>query len=792
MLSNKLFAIGLILEAVDRFSRPATRISDAISRVERNSEGLRRELERSSRSLSRFVRGWEVVGKTLKRVSERFEAVKEKAERLKDVGSSLMIKGTAAFSFALSPTVPAAEFEKAMAEVSTLVDMSFEEFKKRYQRRILRLAVELGQSPVEVTRALYQAISAGIDPEKAFSFIREAGRAAVAGVSDIFTAVDLGTALKNAFKVDAAEMNKVWDVVFQAVRKGKTTFREIAGSMEQILAPASSAGIKLKEVMATMAQMTLTAGTPTAQAFTSLKYALEALSAPSEKAKKVFQQLGIEINAEVLREKGLIGTMQMLREALMGLSEAERAEALSDIFGSMEAQIFAKDFLVNADKYLQMLKTMDSAHGTTGKAFKKMASTASFAFDQLKVQLQRFAIVLGSTLLPGINAVLKALNTFLSPIAQFASKHQTLTKILIGGLVAFSLTTAAFGALGFVVGSLINAYTNLKIATELLTLHKARLLVAIRGVTGAFFSFNTALLANPITWVVAGIVALGVVLFWLQKRFGLLTKAWNWLSEGLVWLKNKILAFGTWLKTNWQAILKVFLYTNPITAPIMALNKLVKFVSGISLFEAGRKILLSLVEGLKSVALKPVEAVKAVMEKIRGLLPFSPAKWGPLADLHLTGRRFMETITAGIEPGTLVSKVSSILSTVRNLFLSFLSPGLHAITAPIRWISEKLPIPSLPDITGRIKWVSEAINQPALKPITIPEKIVSGKTYTTPGYGIPPITFNLTQHITVNGGHAEEVKEALKTSARDFEDAVYRALNRVLERQRRLSFSGEA
>lgn len=216
-----------------------------------------------------------------------------------------------------------------------------------------------------------------------------------------------------------------------------------------------------------------------------------------------------------------------------------------------------------------------------------------------------------------------------------------------------------------------------------------------------------------------------------------------------------MLALGTWLKEHWQAVLKVFLFTNPITAPIMALNKLVEYVSGLSLFEAGRKILLTLVEGLKSVALEPVKAVKSVMEKIRGLLPFSPARWGPLADLHLTGRRLMETVAAGIEPGLLVSKLTGALSVLRSVLVEPLVPLF-------------LPAPA-----------------PAMA-----SEMLARRTYT----GSPlSINIELRQEIHVPGGPEKGVIEhTLRASAREFEEAVYRALIRVLERNRRLSFSGEA
>ena len=154
------------------------------------------------------------------------------------------------------------------------------------------------------------------------------------------------------------------------------------------------------------------------------------------------------------------------------------------------------------------------------------------------------------------------------------------------------------------------------------------------------------------------------------------------IRQGLVWLKEKIIAFGTWLKTHWKSVLKVFLWVNPITAPIMALNKLVKFVFGINLFEAGKKIIESLWHGIKSFAMKPVEAVKGVLQKIRNLLPFSPAKEGPLATLHKVN--IMGTIAETVKPAPLVNKMVDALSPIKNAFKS----ALPVITIPAKPIAE--------------------------------------------------------------------------------------------------------
>ncbi len=68
--------------------------------------------------------------------------------------------------------------------------------------------------------------------------------------------------------------------------------------------------------------------------------------------------------------------------------------------------------------------------------------------------------------------------------------------------------------------------------------------------------------------------------------------------------------------------------------------------------QAGANIITSLVDGIKRMASKPVEAMKAIVQKVRNFLPFSPAKEGPLRDIHRV--KIMETIAGAMTPGPMV------------------------------------------------------------------------------------------------------------------------------------------
>lgn len=90
-------------------------------------------------------------------------------------------------------------------------------------------------------------------------------------------------------------------------------------------------------------------------------------------------------------------------------------------------------------------------------------------------------------------------------------------------------------------------------------------------------------------------------------------------------------------------------------------DKIMGFFSGLgqSIMSSGQSIMNMLAQGIKSAAAAPFTAVKDVVGKVRRLLPFSPAKEGPLKDLDKI--KLVETLADSVEPEPLVNRVSSVL-----------------------------------------------------------------------------------------------------------------------------------
>jgi hypothetical protein len=302
-------------------------------------------------------------------------------------------------------------------------------------------------------------------------------------------------------------------------------------------------------------------------------------------------------------------------------------------------------------------------------------------------------------------------------------------------------------------------------------------LTAISGLRAV----GIAMLTTPVGLIITGVAALVGVGYLLWRNWDKVSRAlaacWNWI-KGL-WINASSV-----IVSNWQKVLKVFLWISPITAPIMALNKLVKYVFGINLFQAGVKIIKSLWEGMKSLANKPIEVIKGITQKIRNFLPFSPAKEGPLATLHKVN--IIGTIADATRPQPLVSAMNRSLQAAKAMIQPITQP-IRQVLEPLRTIPRPLAQPIMQPVLQKIQ-AAKAMIQPITQPIrqvleplrTIPRPLaqpIRFPAFAAAGVGAMP-QVNITQNLTFSGSINEGQAKKVATQVSDITKAsVFKAID---------------
>ncbi len=312
--------------------------------------------------------------------------------------------GAALLALGAKASQMAAEFEQGIAEVGTLVDTNVVNMGN-LREGVLDIFENVPVENVgDLTRGLYQMISAGIPAERAITDLSIAANAAVGGVTSVEVAVDGLTTVMNAFAAEGLTTQRAADSFFTAVKLGKTTFDEISSGIGKVAGLAASLGVTLDDLLGNMVALTK-GGLGTRQAFTGLQQILVNIAKPNEKLVKDFPELAKNFDLARLKADGLSQFMVDLAQELQG----NDAAAVS-FFGSVEALNAA--FSLASDGGVQITEIMREfadAQGAATEAAEKMKLTTQATFQQMQNKFAVLMIDLGTKILPLVNAELEGI-----------------------------------------------------------------------------------------------------------------------------------------------------------------------------------------------------------------------------------------------------------------------------------------------------------------------------------------------------------------------------------------------
>ena len=307
---------------------------------------------------------------------------------VKQIKRAAKLMAIALAGFAIAATKFAVSFQKQMAMVSTMLDEQTMHVMPAYTNAIKEIAVAFGESTKTLAKGLYDILSASIAPAKAMKVLGISARAAVAGMTDTETAADAITTVLNAYRISADRAGEVSDKLFMTVKRGKTTFGELASSIGRAAATSAIAGLRLEELLAVYATATR-AGVRPFEAMTSIQSLMRAFITPQSDAIKAAREFGFELSSTTLKTIGLAGVVQKLN----GATTEQLATIVPNIraFKSLAA---ALQDTAGVEKDLNLISNQYT--DKTTEAYEKMAKTASFSLKRLWQQIKVIGVAFGS------------------------------------------------------------------------------------------------------------------------------------------------------------------------------------------------------------------------------------------------------------------------------------------------------------------------------------------------------------------------------------------------------------
>ena len=405
------------------------------------------------------------------------------------------------------------EFDHAVREILTLLENSvdstgdFGTAIDDLKQKILDLGQKAPFAYKDITKAMYQAISAGIEQNEIFEFMNNATIAAVGGVTDLQTAVDGLTTVMNSWNVSTKNMGDILDTFFTGVKEGKTTFSELSAQIGKVAPLATQLGISFDETVAALAALTKV-GYTTAKATTALSRLFSDLIKPQEKAVKLAAELGIKFDAATVASEGLINFINELRQALDEYAKkgGDASEATLNLFGRIESQKAALALVGNAyEELVEINAEMANKTGSAQLAYDKMRNSVQLLNQAIKNNVDRLKENIYEGLLPIIKGILEFTQAFTGALS-----------VLKGAPRTILLTSSAINAMSVAIGVLSFAISSLK-----------KYLVPTLGTVGKFI---TGL--NGIALVVSGVIAaISTANYWIKKHDDTLQASYDSLTQ---------------------------------------------------------------------------------------------------------------------------------------------------------------------------------------------------------------------------------------------------------------------
>jgi phage-related minor tail protein len=311
------------------------------------------------------------------------------------------------------------------------------------------------------------------------------------------------------------------------------------------------------------------------------------------------------------------------------------------------------------DKITHLAKTGHQAEATAllmgklGKSYGGAAANSATASSKAAVGMHQLQVKIGDQLLPSVNKTSDSFTSKLIPaFTNFIGKHPALVKATAGVFTALTTIGTVCNSISSIfgtVGTVMEAFSAENLAAA-----------------GAFL-----LAWWPVMAIIAAIAAAAYLIYsnW-DKIKAFFSKLWDGvkviISKAWEFIKNIFLNFtplGLIIK-NWDSIKAFFVKLwDGVKVPF---RNIISFVTGLGkeLYDAGANIIHSIINGITSKITAVTDVVKNIASKIRSFFPFSPAKDGPLQDIHRI--KLVETIADNMKPTAMVNAMKKVTGAVFN------------------------------------------------------------------------------------------------------------------------------
>ena len=496
-------------------------------------------------------------------------------------GAATAVGGGYALAKSLAPAI---DHVAALGEVQSLGVT--DEALQKLSKTSYEFGFQFGGNSAEFVRSAYdiQSAIAGLNGDELSEFTKTSNILAVATKADAATITSYMGTMYGIFEKTANKMgkanwvNQIAGQTATAVQLYKTTGAEMQAAFSNLGATATNIGLSSAQQFALVGELQLVAKSGSV-AGTQAAALLQGIG-------KAQDALGIKLTADNGDMLAIDVVLGRINNRLSSLGSVARGDVLTQIFGKQGAK--AVDVLsTKVDKLKDGITVFENVQDNS-KAL-EMANIIASPWDRLGGSFNAAATAMGNRLLPVVEPFVEMLAAGFAGIVSLTERFPFLSSVIATLVVVIVALITVHGIIIFTMGlykmALVSSAALTGGLTVLTKLWQGALialrvlgflsLIATMGAAtiamgtfkavmlagqAATWLFNAALWANPITWVVAGVIALiaavgALIYYWddlvaafqntawgkvLMAVFDSVKVAFNGVIDSIKWVLEKL------------------------------------------------------------------------------------------------------------------------------------------------------------------------------------------------------------------------------------------------------------
>lgn len=456
-------------------------VARLVVRVGANIDELKRGLGEARGQVREFAKQRVDLGELGRSLQRLGQGAREAGQRLTlGVTAPLVGLGAAAVKIA-------ADYEQSMNILQATSGATAEQM-----RQLDNLARELGSdlslpgtSAKDAAQAMLELSKGGLTLADTMAAAKGVLQMSAAAQVSNARAAEITVNALSAFRLAGSEATRVADLLAAAANSSSAEIEHIADGLQMSAAVFAKAGVPIEDLSTALALMA-NAGIKGSDAGTSLKQMLLSLQAPTDKAAKLMEAMGIHIYDAQGKLLPLRSIIEQFTRSLSGMSQQQQVAALAAIFGS-DAIRAANVVLAEGTAAWDKQKAAVTEAGVAAELAGAKNKGLSGALDALQSSLETLAL--------SLTPYLDRLSEWVRALAGVTEKLSALSPAARDAMLALGLVAAAAGPVAVAFGGLAQGLGGLIVAWPAVAAGAKMVATALTGPLGLAIAAAVAAVA---------------------------------------------------------------------------------------------------------------------------------------------------------------------------------------------------------------------------------------------------------------------------------------------------------